>query len=375
MAPSNLWFYTIFQNCTISVQGNVISDSNNLYGYRGVIPLVLTSGEGEKTSTLTSKLFYKDTFVDSFTSGNKGFESRQAFATASRTFDVIGRISASLFEQDRWIPNGVSIDIKLTRSSPSFCIDSAVVVKPGETSVPYKYSIEEATLLVKAHTINPDILRLHQQLFKKEKAVFPLNEYDVRSAQIPIGALTFVSENLFPSKVPGYLIIGLVAATSFTGALNKSPFNFAHYDVSSVTVKCDENVLLFREVKVDFDSNLFQIAYINLASALGRRSTGNFIDRNEFKQRGYCLYLFELLPSVNPAQFQIERKGLLKVIKNPKGLITIHMNLYFIKLCKLLFTQVEISFRKSTTQSLNLIALGTFTNLLSIDEYRNTFLS
>jgi hypothetical protein len=46
VAPSSLFFYTAFKNCSVSIQGNLISENNHLYSYRAILPTILTTGEG-----------------------------------------------------------------------------------------------------------------------------------------------------------------------------------------------------------------------------------------------------------------------------------------------------------------------------------------
>ena len=310
VSPSNFLFYTAFKDLTVSVQGNIITSSNNMYAYRGIIPEILSKGEGEKTSTLTAKLYYKDSSPEDFTSTNPGYVARKALAAGSKTFDMVGRLASSLFEQDRWIIPGVTIDVQLTKNSPDFCIDSKVSTSPN----PYKLSFEECTLYVKVHTVNQDVVNKHKALASKgSKALYILRDVDVRSANVPTGALSYVSESLFPSKVPGFLVLGLISSKAFYGNLNKNGMNFADYGVSSIAVKCEENNLLYRSIQVDYDNGLYIQAYQNLFSAIGQKSTGNYITREEFGKKGFALYMFELLPSINGSQIYPEKRGLLKV--------------------------------------------------------------
>jgi len=43
----------------------------------------------------------------------------------SRTFDMIGRLHADIFFQDRYMINEVGVKIKLTRSRDDFCLIGA----------------------------------------------------------------------------------------------------------------------------------------------------------------------------------------------------------------------------------------------------------
>jgi hypothetical protein len=64
---------------------------------------------------------------------------------------------------------------------------------------------------------------------------------------------------------------------------------------------------------VDFENALFQQAYHSIFSAIGQRDGGNFITRDEFATKGFCLYLFELLPNIDASQIYADVKALLRV--------------------------------------------------------------
>jgi hypothetical protein len=158
-------FYTVFKNCSDAMQGNLVSDCNNMYPYRGIMPLVLSTGEGAKTSTLTSKLYYKDQTAENFTATNPGFVARRKIAARSKFFDCIGKIASPLFEKDRWLIPGLTVDVKLTKNYPEFCLDS----NSTGTSTPYNF--EKCTLYEKAHSVNAKIVQKHKALLSKESGL------------------------------------------------------------------------------------------------------------------------------------------------------------------------------------------------------------
>ena len=88
---------------------------------------LLTYGEDAKRSQLMMSLFYKDragrmNSVDFADDGdtNDGLVKRRAFVRESRTFDMMGRLHADIFFQDRYMLNEVGVKIKLVRSKDSF---------------------------------------------------------------------------------------------------------------------------------------------------------------------------------------------------------------------------------------------------------------
>jgi len=114
----------MFSQVDISLNGTLITSSTNTYPYRAVLETLLGYGKDAKTSQLTSALFYKDQagVMDSIKFGgdvaarNSGLVKRRSVAAQSREFDMIGRLHADIFFQDRYMLNDVGVKIKLIRS-------------------------------------------------------------------------------------------------------------------------------------------------------------------------------------------------------------------------------------------------------------------
>ena len=125
-----------------------------------MIETLLSYGEDAKTSQLTSALFYKDQAgtMDSVNVGdnaalrNDGLMKRRAIGSESREFDMMGRLHADIFFQDRYILNEIGVKIKLIRSKNAFCVMGAG-----------KAVITHASLFVRKVKLMPSVftVRLH----------------------------------------------------------------------------------------------------------------------------------------------------------------------------------------------------------------------
>jgi len=132
-APGQLFFGSMFQNCSVSLNGTCVFDSSNFYPYHAWIQRQLSCGESEKKSELTSEIYYKDSAPDDYTlTGNPGFKSRYALSTESAAFEIIGKPYATIFQQKRYIPNNVNMSIAFRRSSPKFSLSSATTTISGK---------------------------------------------------------------------------------------------------------------------------------------------------------------------------------------------------------------------------------------------------
>jgi len=127
----------------ISLNGTLITSSTNTYAYRAYIETLLSYGIEAKSSQLTSAVFYKDEagkmdrpnpLAGDVAHRNTGLASRQMFAAQSREIDMIGRIHADIFFQERYMLNEVNVKIKLVRSHDAFCL----MAVGGQHSVAYQ---------------------------------------------------------------------------------------------------------------------------------------------------------------------------------------------------------------------------------------------
>jgi len=60
IGPSNLFLHSLFSQVDVSLNGTLITASTNTYPYRAMMETLLSYGEDEKRTQLTSGFFYKD---------------------------------------------------------------------------------------------------------------------------------------------------------------------------------------------------------------------------------------------------------------------------------------------------------------------------
>jgi hypothetical protein len=303
-----MFFYNIFQDCKVNVNGVKVSDANSFYPYLAGIPTTLTNGRGEKETELTSILYYKDAKGDWFEPDkNSGFKARQDLAAESKVFDMAGPIPMAPFQQEKFLPTGCDVTVELTRQNPEFCIDC------NDSTKSYKYEIVDAQFHVKMLTMNPEIVAKHEMDFRSLKAQYPLRTARVATNMIPVGAYSFEGFVNY-GKVPTTLVLGLTTQMAVNGRLNKSPFNFQNFGLKKVVVSLDNNPALTQQIQVDFTNRNYLLGYRTLFKALGRQCDGNFITREEYT-RGNVLFLFNLQASIG-SEFHLQKTGRLRVSEN-----------------------------------------------------------
>ena len=140
----------------------------------------------------------------------------------------------------------------------------------------------------------------------------------------------------------------MVESEAFNGALKKNPYNFQHFNVSSIGITVNGEEMPFKPLQLSFGAAPKYIeAFSTLFSGTGKmyHNTGNDISREEFP-KGYAVYAFDLTPDMCGASphFNVVQKGNLAI---------------------------DIQFTGASAAAVSLVCYGEFYNTIHIDSERN----
>lgn len=341
VAPVNNTLHSLFSQIDVFLNQKLISPPSQAYAYRAYIETLLNYDTSAKNSHLTTGLWYKDTAdkMDSLTE-NDGFKKRAAFTKDGVEIDLLGHLHCDLFNQDRFLVNGVELRVKLVRSKDTFCLMS------DTTGV--KISITDATLLVRKVKISPTVLLAHSRALEKATVKYPLTRVDIRNVSIPKDMQSKTLDNLFLGQLPNRVIVGFVSNSAFNGTLTTNPYNFQHFFMNFLSLYVDGKQYPSRPLQPDFDSTKQYVSsYHTLFSGTGIhfQDEGNDISREDYPY-GYCLTAFDLTPdlSAHTDVWNVQKQGALRL---------------------------EVQFSKPLTETINCIIYAELDNLLQVDQKRN----
>lgn len=296
------------------------------------------------SSYLTCGLWYGDTAgkMNETDVKNEGFVKREFMARESKEIEMIGHLHGDLFNQEKFLINGVDMCVKLVRSRENFNLMA------GSVDLKFKVCITDATLIVRRARINPSVLLAHQKVLASTTAKYPITRAEVKVLTIPSGVQGKTLDNIFLGQVPKRCIVGFVNNAAFNGTLNKNPFNFENYGINTFCLYIDGNQIPSKSLQPSFDSNVFASAYHTLFSGTGIHflNEGNGISRDEYAD-GYCLLAFDLTPDLSANSSS-------------------HWNLI-----KHGSVRLEVRFESALTQTINCIVYAEFDNVIEIDKHRN----
>jgi len=126
---TNNLLHSLFSQCTIVLNGTTITQSSELYNYRSYLDTLLNYGTDAAATHLTNAYLYRDNGhilpCDTTTATvtaviNRGLITRWDKHSASKELHLFGRLHSDLFNVPLVPLPGVSLQIRLTKSRPSF---------------------------------------------------------------------------------------------------------------------------------------------------------------------------------------------------------------------------------------------------------------
>ena len=350
VGPVNLFLHSLFTQLDITLNGRSISDGTNTYPYRAYLETLLSYGTEAKSTHLTASLFYKDTAgkmdePDPTKTGNnvnQGLKKRTSFIKESSTVDLIGRVHGDIFNQEKFMLDGVKVRMKLHRSRNHFSLMSA------ELNPVYKVKINETTLKVrKVEISSPTYLGILGAL-KTSTAKYPIKRSMIKIHTISAGTMSKNLDNVFRGRIPERIVVGIVDNDAFNGAYKKNPFNFQNYKLTSCGLIKNNEPLPGRPYQTNFPDDgpgEFITAFQSLLTDIGGGcyDHGNTISRDEYAS-GYTLISFDTSPDL------CQKTYLDPVTEGD--------------------IRLELQFGEALAQTVNVIIYAEFDQLIEINENR-----
>lgn len=346
VGPVNHLLHSMFNQIDIYFNQKLVSPPNNAYAYRAYIEALLNYSSPAKTSHLTSCLWDSDTpgLMDALLESqtpNPALVRRSRYIRDGHALDLIGHLHCDVFNQDKFLINGVEVRMRLVRSKDSFCL--------MESNSVSKIRLLDASLLVRRAKISPGVLLAHAKMLSKTTAKYPLTKVEVKTFTIHAGLVGESIDNAILGQLPKRVIVGFVDNKAFNGDRKLNPFNFKNYGINFFSLYADGIQIPSRPLQPNFskDAELYVEAYHTLFSGTGIHflNEGNSISRTDYAE-GYTLFAFDLTPDLSAhcaGHWNLVKHGSLRL---------------------------EVKFERALTTTINCIVYAEFDNILEIDSSR-----
>lgn len=344
--PVNNLLHSMFNQVDIFFNQKLVSPTNNSYAYRAYIETLLNYATPAKRSHLSCGLWYDDeeAISDVYDPGSSeadgGFTVRRQIMKNNRIVDLIGHLHCDVFNQEKFLLNGVELRLRLVRSRDSFCL--------MEGTPYHRLHIVETSLLVRRVKISPGILLAHARTLAKGTAKYPVTRVEVKAFTIHAGVQAETLDNVILGQLPKRVILGFVSNKGFNGDRQRNPFNFQSFMLNFLSLYVDGTQVPTKPLQLNFNKdNLYVDAYHTLFSGTGIHflNEGNAINRLQYA-KGNCLMAFDLTPDLSancPSHWSLVKHGTLRI---------------------------EVRFDNALTETINCIVYAEFDNLIEVDAAR-----
>ncbi len=217
---------------------------------------------------------------------NEGFKMRRSFFIG-KSVEMYGKLHLDIFTTNKYLPNNVELDIKLTKNLDSFLL-------MGANAAEFKVVISEIAFEVKKVELDSSVILAHKEVLEKGNYMrFPFTRVVVDSHLVNSGSQSVKLEDLCPVQICKRMIISLVKQSGFEGSNNNNPFYFEHFNCQNISLTLDGNNIPYLPFEFDFDKNQFLRGYYTLFTGTGNTMDGNGITTDDYK-KGFMMLCLDL---------------------------------------------------------------------------------
>lgn len=299
VALVNLAHSTIFRQCDVLMQHvNINPDVGINYAYKAYIDTVLNCSEDAKESHLSGEFFFKDTAHamksnDPKDGANVGLYTRSLFTNQGQTIQLSGPLHSDVFKINRYLLNGVPINIRLNPA-----LDTFSLVSPDKKN--YQLQILDAKLKICHVHVNPDVVIMHNHGLEQSPAIYPFNKSEIKAYSVASGMTSFMASDMFQGRIPTRVVVGLTPEKGYSGSFEHNPFYFPHMNCNYMAFHINGVSRPDTPFTPDFKTGKCVESFLSISRGMGigRDDSGNFIDIRDYPV-AYAFHVFDIHSTQN----------------------------------------------------------------------------
>ena len=215
----NNMLYTFFKNFRMFLNGELVSDSLDLYHHKAYLYALLTLSNACKASLAASWGFYMDIYKNN-ESDNRGLMARVQRTSDSRKFKVRGPLFTELFCQSTpLIP--CDLLLKLTRNTDQVMCHNNTKVQLHNISVIAGFS-----------KLKPEYANSFQKTLQKSSQPYYTSEVEMSSIELKDNFSKGIFKKLTTGTLPTYVLLAFQKTSTFRGAYDEYSFKYEDFGIS-----------------------------------------------------------------------------------------------------------------------------------------------
>jgi hypothetical protein len=337
----NNFFHSLFSSIDLYLNNKLVTNSSDTYPYRAYIENLLSYSTDSKSTHLRAlEMWYPDTAgsmqIKVHDGANEGYKDRRTRIRESRVLEMCGRLHLDVFLQDKYLPNGIEMRVRLNKSTPAFSL----------FGVEGKIKFEKAGFNVRTVDLLPVMANDLNQTIAQHGMKMPIRRVEVKTFTISQNNQSKIEDHLFHGQLPKRIILGMVKNADMNGSIGTNPFDFQPFGLTKLEVSLDGKTQHNNPFNPDFAAGQCLRSYMSLFQATGslgmNRSMGLTL---EAYKAGYTLWGIDLTAD------QGSEEGQLHPIKTGN-------------------LRIELQFSDPLPDPINVIVYAEFDNQIEINGFR-----
>ena len=163
---------------------------------------------------------------------NQGLQKRWEYTKGSRTAYCTIRLESDVLSHGKYLPNGVDMKIKISRSKPAFALHTT------STGVQSEYKIEfiDPKLIVTWSKIFPPVWVNQNNRLARDEARYLIRRTTIKPITIPARTLTFTADNVTVGQIPKRVLVMFVKNSAVDGNYRQNPYNFETINLTRIAL-------------------------------------------------------------------------------------------------------------------------------------------
>jgi len=135
----------------------------------------------------------------------------------------------------------------------------------------------------------------HDELMKKENAVFNYERSELRSFAIPKGMSSWSVEQLFAHQIPKEMLVTFVDNDAYLGEFKSNPFNYQNFGLQYLSYSAEG--IESKVFEPNYTEGRYTKEYMALYESAVGRHMGGIIRLADYAE-GYAVYRVIITPAV-----------------------------------------------------------------------------
>lgn len=349
VSVSNNFGHSFVRSLKMSVNGTECFDSGNLYSYRAYILQELFHSRDVRRSLYEASIYAPDDAPQTNVEGS-GFQKRAERFKDGNIAESLVRLDFDLARQNKLFLNNCDIIFTIHKQrddflilAPDYKIGKETTEKKNDNQ--YRIKVHDVQLWLTFVSLTQALNNAIAKQLEIAPARYPLRKIEVRNVFLNKGR-THLAHNLFVNTMPRRVIIAFCNDEAFAGHQKKSPFEFKHNELRTLSIEANGMQFPATSYMFGWDGAQWLRAYYDMYAGLGLDESDrtNSLTMERYLN-GWCFFVI-------PMQSTLQDYGQsFELIRNST-------------------TQVKLQFWEPLKESIEMVAIGEFDSVISIDHQR-----